>query len=101
MTLTIYKFNISFTYVYEDDPEKESPGSCKISENMFKKLFELKFNDCELISVIVKNNTSFEVELKTTKEYIQFMYDIQNIRFKVSGKLAKIADILILSQEKV
>lgn len=35
--LTKYKATISFTYVDEDKPENEQPGTCDVKEELFKK----------------------------------------------------------------
>ncbi len=89
-----YKGNISFTYVDEEDLENESPGSCVINTNLFKHFFKLCFTECELLYSEPSGN-SFEIEFKTSKDYTLLMLQIQVFRFKVQGKLAKVADILL------
>lgn len=89
-----YSANISFTYVDEINLENESPGSCVITSDMFHKLFRLAFNECELVSC-VENDKSFQIEFITSKDFKLLMLELQVFRFKVRGKLSKIADIMI------
>ena len=80
-----YKIDISFTYVDEVHPENEQPGTCDITTQLFERFFQLCFKGCEMISC-EKKGTSFECVFKTRVEY----------RFKVSGRMAKVADIAII-----
>lgn len=89
-----YKANISFTYAYKDEPEKEYPGSCIIDENAFKKFFELVFSDSELLS-FEQEDTHYTIIFSTKQAYYLFMSKLQAFRFKVSGKIAKVGDIMI------
>ncbi len=89
-----YKANISFTYVDEENLENETPGSCVISPKLFEIFFKLCFKECELISYEQKN-TSYDMVFNTSKDFKLLMLEIQVFRFKVQGKMAKVADIMI------
>ncbi len=93
--LTKYKVTISFTYVDEDKPENEQPGTCDVKEELFKKFFTLAFKDCELVSY-EKNNKYYDVIFTTKIKYMFLMMNLQNFRFKISGKMCKIADVGII-----
>ena len=90
-----YKIDISFTYVDLQNPENEQPGTCDISIELFQRFFQLAFQGCDLITN-EKKGTSFECIFKTSVEYRVFMMELQKFRFKVSGKMAKVADIAII-----
>ena len=92
---TKYKINISFTYVDYINPENEQPGTCDITQQIFERFFQLCFKGCEMISS-EKQGTSFECIFKTNVEYRVLMMALQQFRFKVSGRLAKVADIAII-----
>lgn len=90
-----YKIDISFTYVDEVHPENEQPGTCDITTPLFERFFQLAFKGCEMISS-EKKGSSFECIFKTHVEYRDFMMALQTFRFKVSGRMAKVADIAII-----
>lgn len=92
---TKYKIDISFTYVDEINAENERPGSCDIDIKLFERFFQLAFTGCEMLSYEKKGYT-FECIFQTSIEYRDFMMKIPVFRFKVSGKLAKVADISII-----
>lgn len=90
-----YKIDISFTYMDEIHPENEQHGTCDITIQLFERFFQLAFKGCEMISS-EKNGSSFECIFKTSVEYRTFMMALQTFRFKVSGRIAKVADISII-----
>ena len=93
---TRYKVDISFTYVDEVNPENESPGSCDINEELFKRFFQLVLKENSELVSFEKKGTYFQCVFSTRIKYMTFMMSLQNFRFKVRGKLAKVADISII-----
>ncbi len=92
---TKYKATISFTYVNEDEPENEQPGTCDVKEELFNKFFKLAFKGCDLESYI-KKDMFYDVIFTTNIPYMLMMMTLQQFRFKISGKLAKVADVAII-----
>ena len=95
MTLDTYEANISFTWIDEINPENEKPGSCEINEKLFEIFFKLCMKDCEMISY-EKKEKSYKVLYKTNMQYMMMMLQIQNFRFKINKRLAKVGDIMLL-----
>jgi hypothetical protein len=93
--MTKYKANISFTYVDEINPENEQPGTCDITEDMFRRFFHLIFKDSELMS-IEKIDVYYDCVFQTQIPYMNMMMMMQMFRFKVRGRIAKVADISII-----
>ncbi len=92
---TKYKATLSFTYVDEINPENEQPGTCNITLEQFQRFFQLAFKGSQLISV-EKQGTSFDCIFSTIVEYHNIMMSMMTFRFKMSGKMAKVADIGII-----
>ena len=91
---TEYKATLSFTYVDEINPENEQPGTCDISSELFQRFFQLVFTESQLISC-QKQGVSFECIFSTQLEYHNIMMILMLFRFKVRGRMAKVADIAI------
>ncbi len=94
MNIDKYKANISFTYVNKEEPEKEYPGSCIIEESIFRKFFNMVFLESELLS-IEQGDADYEITFSTKQSYYLFMSKLQSFRFKICGRVAKVADIMI------
>ncbi len=92
---TKYKATISFTFVDEKNPENEKPGSCDVKEELFNNFFKLAFKNCDLESY-TKNNMYYDIIFTTKMPYMLMMMSLQQFRFKISGKLAKVADVAII-----